>query len=50
MNVIKGPAAVAVGKYWVGVATGNRYCKKLRRTVEKALEDAEKLEPKGWLG
>lgn len=42
--MIKGPAAVAYGKYWVGVASGDRYCKKHRRTLEKALEDAEKKE------
>lgn len=47
-NVIKGPAAIGqVGhqmKYWVGVASGNRYCRHLRRTPERAIEDAEKIE------
>lgn len=46
--VIKGPAAIGqVGyqlRYWVGVASGNRYCKYLRRTPEKAIEDATRLE------
>lgn len=44
INVIQGPAAIAVGRYWIGVASGNRYCEKRRRTPEKALEDARKKE------
>jgi hypothetical protein len=46
INVIKGYAAIAVGKYWVGVASGNQYCKKLRRTSDRALSDAAKKEKK----
>ena len=48
-NVIKGPAAFSYkgcnGRiYWFGVASGNRYCYKNRRTPERAIEDAKKLE------
>jgi len=44
--VEQGPAALRVGKYWVGVASGNRYARKLRRTPEAAMKDAAKMEPK----
>ena len=30
--------------YWYGVAGGNRYCKPLRITSDRALEDARELE------
>jgi len=43
-RIIEGPCAIRVGKYWVGVASGNRRSCNYRRTVEKALEDAKKLE------
>lgn len=48
-RVIKGPAAFSYkgcnGRtYWYGVASGNRYCHKLRCTSDRALEDARELE------
>ena len=43
-DVIVGPCALRIGKYWVGVASGNKYCSKQRRTKQKALDDAEKIE------
>ena len=51
VNVIKGPVALAYQgcnghTYWFGVASHNRRCHKLRRTSDKALEDARKLERK----
>ena len=51
VNVIKGPAALSYKgcnghTYWYGVASRHRICDKLRRTSDKALEDAEKLERK----
>ena len=51
VNVIKGPAALSYKgcnghTYWYGVASRNRICHQLRRTSDKALEDAEKLERK----
>ena len=51
IHVIKGPAALAYQgcnghTYWFGIASHNRICHKLRRTSDKALEDAEKLEEK----
>jgi len=39
-----GPAAIAVGRFWIGVASGNRHCSRLRRSSEQALRDAQKLE------
>ena len=45
-DVIKGPVALAEGKYWRGWATGNQSCKKRRRTSERAIQDAQKLEDK----
>lgn len=45
INVIIGPAAIAVyNSYWIGVASGNCYCSKKRRTPEAAIKDAEKKE------
>ena len=44
IDVIKGPAAIAVGKYWVGRASGNRFCKKRRRKPESAIKDAQRIE------
>ena len=44
MNVIIGPVALRSGRYWIGVASGNRYCTSLRRTAERALSDARVLE------
>ena len=51
VNVIKSPVALAYQgcnghTYWFGVASHNRRCHKLRRTSDKALEDARKLERK----
>ncbi len=43
-TVINGPAALRVGRYWVGVASGNKYATRKRRTVAKALADARTLE------
>lgn len=45
-DVIRGPVALKQGKYWVGYASGNRTCGRRRRTSERALEDASKLEGK----
>lgn len=45
IDIVKGPAAIKVGKYWVGVASGNQWCKKRRRKPDKAIKDAKKLEP-----
>lgn len=51
INVIVGPAALSYRgcngqTYWYGVASRHRICHKLRRTSDKALEDARKLERK----
>lgn len=46
MNVIIGPVAVRIGRYWVGVASGNRYSAKRRLSWKTALADAEKMELK----
>lgn len=43
-RVIIGPAAIHVGRYWVGVASGNYYAKQRRRTWQAAMADARKLE------
>jgi hypothetical protein len=43
-NVIQGPAAIRVGRYWLGVASGNRPAKNLRRTPERAIKDAVAIE------
>ncbi len=40
--VHSGYAAIRVGKYWVGCASGNRSTDRLRMTPEKAIEDAKK--------
>ena len=55
-NVIRGPAAfttsfLGAGEgnghvYWIGFASGNRSTWRRRKTADKALEDAEKLERK----
>jgi hypothetical protein len=45
INVLQGPCALALGRYWIGIASGNRYAKKRRRTPERALEDAWRMEP-----
>lgn len=37
---LKGVAAITIGKYWVGVTPNNQYCKKRRRTADKAIQDA----------
>ena len=42
IEILKGYAAIKIGKYWVGVVAGNKYCQN-RRTSEKALEDAKKV-------
>lgn len=44
IDVIIGHVALRSGRYWVGVASGNRYCTRLRRTPERALADAQRLE------
>jgi hypothetical protein len=44
MNVIKGPAAIRIGKYWKGCASGNIWATKLRITPERAIEDAQIIE------
>jgi hypothetical protein len=46
VNVITGPVALKLNSGWVGVASGNRYSKKTRRTPEKAVQDAIKLDKK----
>jgi hypothetical protein len=43
IDVISGLCAVKVGRYWQGCASGNRWAKERRRTVEAALKDAEKM-------
>ena len=48
-RVIKGQAAFSYkgcnGRtYWFGVASGNRHCKPLRVTSDRALKDARELE------
>jgi hypothetical protein len=42
-----GPVAIRPGKYWIGVASGNRFCTKQRRTASRAIEDARKMEQVG---
>jgi hypothetical protein len=42
--VHKGPAAIRVGKYWRGYASGNAACTALRTRPEAAIRDARKLE------
>ncbi len=44
IDVIRGPVAFRIGKYWVGVASGNRYTRQHRKTAQRALADAAKLE------
>ena len=41
-----GPAAIRVHGGWVGVASGNRRAGRVRRTPERALRDAQKIEAK----
>ncbi len=44
VTVGRGTCAVRMGRYWVGVVSGPRYCKPRRRTPEHALQDAKKLD------
>ena len=44
VRVDKGPAAIRIGRYWMGCATGTRWTMKFRTTPERALEDAKRLE------
>ena len=44
--VHKGPAAIRVGEKWLGYASGNRPCAKLRVMAKAALNDACRLEEK----
>ena len=46
-NVIKGPAVLAVGAKWRGVASGNVGALCLRDTAAEALEDAKRIEAGG---
>ncbi len=47
INVILGPVALSVGGgYWIGVASGNRYCDKRCRKPETAIKDAIRLDKK----
>ncbi len=43
IDVISGVCAIRVGKYWVGVIEGNRYCVPNRRTAQEAVRDAKAL-------
>lgn len=43
-KVVTGPAAVRSGRYWIGYASGNLTDEIRRKTPEKALEDARRLE------
>lgn len=43
IDVVKGYAALAVGKKWIGVIEGNIFCEKTRKTPKKAEKDAKKL-------
>jgi len=40
INVIDGYVAIFDGRYWVGCISGNKYCKKRRRKVKGAIDDA----------
>lgn len=44
ITVIKGPCAIKIGHNWVGFASGDHSCRVNRRTRERALLDATKLE------
>lgn len=44
IRVEVGYCALKVGRYWVGVAWGNRWARKHRRTAERALRDARDLD------
>jgi hypothetical protein len=46
VNVITGPIALKLNSGWVGVASGNRYSEKTRRTPGKAIQDAIKISQK----
>jgi len=50
-NVIRGPTALSYSgcnghRYWIGYASGNQSTGISRRSANKALEDAKKLERK----
>ena len=46
VDIITGPVALKLNSGWVGVASGNRYSEKTRRTPEKAIQDAIKISQK----
>lgn len=39
-----GPAAIHVHGGWVGVASGNRFCRRVSKTAKRALKDARAAE------
>lgn len=43
INVISGYASININGRWIGVIAGNIYCNKLRKTANKALNDAKEL-------
>jgi hypothetical protein len=46
VDIITGPISLKLNSGWVGVASGNQYSEKTRRTPEKAIQDAIKLDKK----
>ena len=47
IDVQRGPVAVRIGRYWIGVASGNIYSQKKRRDPDRAISDAMRLERPG---